>query len=395
MPLWPALRPGETPKTGRKPRAFIVWRANYLNQAKGNEIIETSLWRDLDLIVDINYRMDTTALYSDVVLPASSYYEKVDLNSTDCHSYIHTFGKAVNPLYESKTDWDVFHSLVQKIAEVAKRKGLKPFRDEPFQWDRDFTTLPDQWTGKGSIVTDEQAVDFILSHSKETQGMTYQNLQERPRRFVATDPESWNSDVEEGIAYTPFKHQLEKKVPWRTLTGRQQFYIDHPWFLDLKEELPAYKEPLPEKYPLYWNTPHGRWSIHSTWRDHRAMLRLQRGGPIVYMHPDDARKRSLRDNDWVRIHNDIGHCICRVQILPGEKPGRVTMYHGWEKFLGFQQGGWQSLTYIKIKPTQLIGKYGHVNFRLNYWGPTGNNRDIKVEVEKYTGPLVHGSPVMA
>ena len=94
MPLWPALREGETPKTGRKPRAFIVWRANYLNQAKGNEILETSLWKDLDLIVDINYRMDTTALYSDVVLPAASYYEKVDLNSTDCHSYIHPFGKA-------------------------------------------------------------------------------------------------------------------------------------------------------------------------------------------------------------------------------------------------------------------------------------------------------------
>ena len=80
MPLWP--------KNGKKPRAFIVWRANYLNQAKGNEILESSLWKDLDLIVDINYRMDTTALYSDVVLPAASYYEKVDINTTDCHSYI-------------------------------------------------------------------------------------------------------------------------------------------------------------------------------------------------------------------------------------------------------------------------------------------------------------------
>ena len=395
MPLWPALREGETLKTGRKPRALLIWRANYLNQAKGNEIIESSLWRDLDLIVDINYRMDTTALYSDVVLPASSYYEKVDLNSTDCHSYIHTFGKAVDPLYESKTDWDVFHALARKIAEVAKRQGRKPYHDALFNWDHDFTALEDQWTEKGAVATDEQAVNFILAHAKETQGMTYENLQDHPRRFVATDPESWNSDIEEGIAYTPFKHQVEHKRPWRTLTGRQQFYIDHPWYLDLKEELPAYKEPLAEKYTLYWNTPHGRWSIHSTWRDHRAMLRLQRGGPIVYMHPDDARKRNLRDNDWVRVHNDIGHCICRVQILPGEKPGRVTMYHGWEKYLGFPQGGWQSLTYIKIKPTQLIGKYGHVNFRLNYWGPTGNNRDIKVEVEKYSGPVVHGTPTNA
>ncbi len=378
MPLWP--------KEGRKPRAFIVWRANYLNQAKGNEILETSLWRDLDLIVDINYRMDTTALYSDVVLPAASYYEKVDLNTTDCHSYIHTFGKAVDPLFESKTDWDIFRALAEKISEIARQRGLKPYHDAAFDWNRDFTQLAQDWTSKEKIRTDEEAANFILANAKETQGMTYQGLQAQPQRFVATDEESWNSDIEQGVAYTPFKHQVEKKKPWRTLTGRQQFYIDHPWFLELDEALPKYKEPIREKYPLFWNTPHGRWSIHSTWRDHRAMLRLQRGMPIVYMHPEDARARGLRDNDWVRIHNDIGQCVCRLQILPGEKPGRVTMYHGWEKYLGFQQGGWQSLTYIKIKPTQLIGDYGHIKFRLNYWGPTGNNRDIKVQVEKARAP---------
>jgi complex iron-sulfur molybdoenzyme family reductase subunit alpha len=384
MPLWPAAGPADASgkPTRRKPRAMIIWRANYLNQAKGNEIIENSLWRDLDLIVDINYRMDTTALYSDVVLPASSSYEKVDLNTTDCHSYMHTFGKALEPLFESRTDWDIFRALAEKIAELARKKSLSLFEDQKFGWKRDFTRVADDWTGQGKIRTDEDAANFILSNSKETQGMTYQNLQAQPQRFVATDEESWNSDIEPGVAYTPFKHQVDKKRPWPTLTGRQQFYIDHPWFLELGEELPVFKEPVPEKYPLYWNTPHGRWSIHSTWRDHRAMLRLQRGMPIVYMHQDDARKRGLRDNDWVRIFNDIGQCVCRLQILPGEKPGRVTMYHGWEKFLGFQQGGWQSLTYIKIKPTQLIGNYGHVKFRLNYWGPTGNNRDIKVEVEK-------------
>ncbi|MEE8200850.1 MAG: molybdopterin-dependent oxidoreductase [Candidatus Acidoferrales bacterium] len=374
MPLWPA--------GGRKPRAFIVWRANYLNQAKGNELIGASLWRDLDLIVDINFRMDTTALYSDVVLPAASYYEKVDLNTTDCHSYMHTFGKALEPLFESRTDWDIFKALAEKVAELARRQGLQPYRDDFFDWERDFTRMAEDWTGNGDLVTDEQAADFILANSEETRGMTYQNLQAQPRRFVGTDKAHWTSDIEEGVAYTPFKLQVEKKQPWPTLTGRQQFYIDHPWFLELDETLPVHKEPVKEDYPLYWNTPHGRWSIHSTWRDHRAMLRLQRGLPIVYLHPEDARRRGLQDNDWVRIYNQVGECVCRLQILPGEKPGRVTMYHGWEKFLGFQRGSWQSLTYIKIKPTQLIGGYGHINFKLNYWGPTGSNRDIKVEVEK-------------
>jgi complex iron-sulfur molybdoenzyme family reductase subunit alpha len=393
MPLWPkndwaTLTPEQMHDLPRKPRALFVWRANYLNQAKGNEAIIRSLWQDLDLIVDINFRMDTTALYSDIVLPASTYYEKTDLNSTDCHSYMHPFSKVLEPLFESKTDWDIFGALAKKIEEVVKAKNLPPYEDQPLDWVRDLSQLYDAWTAQGTIRTDEDACNFILDNSPETKGMTYHGIQENPKRFVGIDEEAWNSEIEEGRAYTPFTHQIEKKRPWRTLTGRQQFYIDHPWFLDFGEQLPIHKAPVEDtEYPLYWNTPHGRWSIHSTWRDNRYMLRLQRGLPIVYLHPDDAATRGIADNDWVRIFNGQGEAIVKAKILPGEKSGRLTMYHGWEKFLGFQNGGWQSLTYIKIKPTQLVGKYGHLNFKLNYWGPTGNNRDIRVEIAKYTGPI--------
>ncbi|MFH1279233.1 MAG: molybdopterin-dependent oxidoreductase [Candidatus Eisenbacteria bacterium] len=393
MPLWPKQNPADlTPERvhdlPRKPRALIVWRANYLNQAKGNEAILRSLWKDLDLIVNINYRMDTTALYSDVVLPASTYYEKTDLNSTDCHSFIHPFSKVLDPLYESRTDWDVFASLAKKMSEVAARRKLPAFVDEDLEWTRDFRRLYEDWSDDGRLAADEDAANFILSRSEETRGMTYRGLQERPLRFTGIDAEAWNSEIEEGRAYTPFTHQVEKKRPWRTLTGRQQFYVDHPWYIDLGEALAVHKDPQDDpRYPLYWNTPHGRWSIHSTWRDNRYMLRLQRGLPIVYLHPDDAARRGIRDNDWVRVFNDEGEAIVKAKLLPGEKAGRLTMYHGWEKYLGFQRGGWQSLTYIKIKPTQLVGGYGHLNFRLNYWGPTGNNRDIKVEIERYRGPV--------
>ncbi len=392
MPLWPRndwANLKDFKEAPRKPRAFIVWRANYLNQAKGNELIHESLWKQLDLIVDINFRMDTTALYSDVVLPASSYYEKTDLNSTDCHSFIHPFGKALDPLFESRTDWDVFAALARKIAELARKRGLKPYEDAGLGWARDLTRLYDDWSDGGKLATDEAACNFILSHSPETKGMSYAGLHDGPRRFVATDPEAWTSDIEEGVAYTPFKHHVVQKRPWRTLVGRQQFYVDHDWFLRLGEALPTYQPPVPEddsKYPLFWNTPHSRWSIHSTWRDNRYMLRLQRGVPIVHINDADAKARGIADGDWVRIYNQINSAVCLCQVLPGEKRGRATMYHGWEKFLGFGQGGWQSLTYIKIKPTQLVGGYGQLEFKLNYWGPTGNNRDIKVEIEKLKGP---------
>jgi complex iron-sulfur molybdoenzyme family reductase subunit alpha len=385
MPLWP--KQPDPIRPTRKPRALIVWRANYLNQAKGNEHILRSLWRDLDLIVDINYRMDTTALYADVVLPAGTYYEKTDINTTDCHSYVHPFSKVLEPLYESRTDWDIFAALARAIEKEARARGLAPFDDAALGWSRDFTKLYADWSDGGKLERDEAAVNFILEHSAETKGMTYESLKDGPRRFVATDPEIWNSDVRPGQAYTPFQHQVEDKRPWRTLTGRQQFYIDHPWYIELGEALPVAKEPLAGHYPLFWNTPHGRWSIHSTWRDNRYTLRLQRGLPIAYLNLEEAAKRGINDNDWVKIFNDGGACVVKVKLLPGEPPGRITMYHGWEKYLGFQHGGWQSLTRVRIKPTQLVGGYGHVAFKLNYWGPTGNNRDCRVEVARWDGPV--------
>ena len=74
----------------------------------------------MDLVVDINFRMDTSALYSDIVLPTASWYEKADLNSTDMHSFIHPLSAAISPVWESKSDWQIFQALAKKMSEMAK-----------------------------------------------------------------------------------------------------------------------------------------------------------------------------------------------------------------------------------------------------------------------------------
>ena len=50
------------------------------------------------------------------------------------------------------------------------------------------------------------------------------------------------SDLPEDDAVAPLKWFVEGKEPWPTLTGRQQFYIDHPWYLETGEALPVHKE---------------------------------------------------------------------------------------------------------------------------------------------------------
>lgn len=207
-------------------------------------------------------------------------------------------------------------------------------------------------------------------------------VNEQPRRFVATH-EGRTSDIKEGVAYYGFQRMYELKRPLSTLTGRQQFYIDHQWFLDFGEQLPVYKPPVDDdKYPLRWNTPHGRWSIHSVWRDAKYQLRFQRGRPIVYLNPAEAQIRNLADNDTIEIYNDHGKIVAQLCISQRIPAGMALMYHGWERY-NFEKGGFQSPTTIRIKPTQLAGGYGQLKFVPNYWGPTANQRDTRVNVRKY------------
>ena len=139
------------------PRIFYMWRGNALQaSAKGAEYflrhylgtddsltatedgegsVHDVAWRKdaprgkLDLIVDLNFRMDTSALYSDVVLPAATWYEKDDLSSTDMHSFMHPLQKAVPPCWESKSDWQIFRELARVTQEVAQRSGITSVED--------------------------------------------------------------------------------------------------------------------------------------------------------------------------------------------------------------------------------------------------------------------------
>lgn len=377
---WMPLYPQGTLDSGKSPKILFVWGANYLNQAKGFESILANLWPKLDLVVDIDYRMNTTGLYADIILPAASMFEKWDLSTTDLHSYISPFTPIIEPQMESKTDWQIWQALARALQET--KFSFTDTLPDGTVVNRDFSTLADDFTAQGTLTSDKDAGQFILDNSVETRGMTMDGINEKPRRFVATGKE-FTSDIKDGIAYYGLQRMYELKQPLSTLTGRQQFYIDHSWFLDFGEELPVYKPPVHEdKYPLRWITPHSRWSIHSTWRDAKYQLRLQRGQPIVYLNPSEAVVRNLIDNDAIEIYNDHGRIIAHLCVSPRIPPGMALMYHGWEYYT-FRKGGFQSPTTIRIKPTQLAGGYGQLEFNANYWGPTGSQKDTKVEIRKY------------
>src|SRR5690606_13153376 len=83
------------------------------------------VWRDeapqgkLDLLVTLDFRMSTTCVYSDVVLPTATWYEKHDLNTSDMHPFIHPFAAAADPVWESRSDWEIYKGLATAFSEIA------------------------------------------------------------------------------------------------------------------------------------------------------------------------------------------------------------------------------------------------------------------------------------
>lgn len=400
MPLWPE----GTLDNGRLPKVLFIWGGNYINQSKGFNDLVDNLLPKIDLIIDVNVRMDTSATYADVVLPAASMFEKWDLNTTDLHTYVIPFTPVIDPMHESRSDWQIWRSLAEALAKT----GFK-FKDKVpggATIARDFSKLLTQYdtmnVGGGDVGDDRAACQFILDNAVETEGM---NLEPANPRFVSdadlqgvdnnsivkhpirfpTSSETWTTTLEPGKAYHTHGRMHDELIPLKTMTGRQQFYLDHDWYLyEFGEELPTFKGDalagVDQGYSLRWNTPHGRWSIHSTWRDAKFQLRLQRGRTVVYLNPEEAASRGLQDNDLVEVFNDHGAVQMHVNISPRIRPRMALMYHGWERYQNVT--GWQAPTIIRINPTQLVGKYGQLTFALNYWGPTGSQRDTRVEIRQ-------------
>jgi nitrate reductase alpha subunit len=517
------------------PRVWFIWRGNaLLSSAKGHEYflkhylgthtnaisedvakdsVHDVTWRDpapegkMDLVVDINFRMDTSALYSDIVLPAATWYEKADLNSTDMHSFIHPLSKAVPPCWESKSDWETFREIAGAFSALAKTHFPEPVTDivaTPLSHDsideiaqenildwtsgeveaipgktmpafrvvrRDYSKVFEQYVAFGplarekglgahgthypiadaydelaaigpsvtvdgkklpSLRADEEVCNIILSLATVTNGemsyrsykemeektglplvhlvekhrgarTTYKDLQGRPVRFINSP--MWSGLIENGRAYSPFTYNVECLVPWRTLTGRQQFYLDHPMYLEFGEHLPTYKpKPQPAEYAdlrftdtsipakmLNFLTPHGKWHIHSTFGDNHRMTTLSRGVEPFWINHRDAEEIGVVDNDWVEVFNDHGVVVTRAAVSARIPRGICIQYHSPERTYsvpksplrgGRRAGGHNSLTRTRLKPNLMAGGYGQFTFHFNYWGPTGANRDTHILVRK-------------
>jgi nitrate reductase alpha subunit len=518
------------------PRNMFVWRSNILGSSgKGHEYFlkyllgtQNALMSDeehcikprdvkvrpaaegkLDLLVVLDFRMSTTCLYGDIVLPTATWYEKDDLNTSDMHPFIHPLSEAVQPLWQSRSDWEIYKDLARKFEEIGgaylgKQQDLvltplmhdtpgelgQPF--DPKDWragecepvpgktmpnftvvERDYTQIHQKFTSIGPLLEQlgnggkgigwktghevevlrginrtvqtpgvahgqprlDSAIDaaeMILSLAPETNGhvavkawdalskitgrdhthlalprehdaIRFRDVQAQPRKIISSP--IWSGLESQEVSYNACYTNVHELIPWRTLTGRQQFYQDHRWMRDFGEGMCVYKPAINTKttaamlgaqpngnkeIALNFLTPHQKWGIHSTYSDNLRMLTLSRGGPHVWLSETDAKAAGIVDNDWIEVFNVNGTLTARAIVSQRVPQGMTLMYHAQEKIInvpgaelsGKRGGIHNSVTRTVTKPTHMIGGYAQLSWGFNYYGTVGSNRDEFVLVRK-------------
>ncbi|RIK98526.1 MAG: nitrate reductase subunit alpha [Proteobacteria bacterium] len=176
------------------PRNLFVWRSNLLGSSgKGHEYFLKHLlgtrhgvmgkdlgpegavrnrevkWRDeapegkLDLLVTLDFRMSTTCVYSDIVLPTATWYEKNDLNTSDMHPFIHPLSAAVDPAWEARSDWEIYKGIAKAFSQVAP---------EVLGVEQDVVLTPIQHDSPGEIAQALDVKDWALGEVEPVPGRT-------------------------------------------------------------------------------------------------------------------------------------------------------------------------------------------------------------------------------
>jgi DMSO reductase family type II enzyme molybdopterin subunit len=376
---------------GPKPRVLLYTGMNPLRRWPAPHIIRDNLWRELELIVTWEFRMSSSAMQADIILPAAGWHEKSGIKFTQSLvPYICVGETAVDPLYESLPEFDIMARLAMKLQERARQREEQPYVDA-LGGTHDMTRIYDDWSINGEFKEGDadKALDVSVSMSQPLAGTSWAEIAEKGAIHVKHTGSygpitAICSDIEEGDALAPLKWFVEGKEPWPTLTGRQQFYLDHPWYIEAGEALPVHKE-NPDQggaYPIEVTGGHTRHSIHAIFRANKTLLNLQRGEPVLYMSERDALERDIRDHDLARVSNDIGSYVVHVKPTPAIQPGQAVIYHAWEPYQFENWNSSQNVVTGAFKPLHLLGGYGQFGYRPILGQPSHTPRAQKVQVEK-------------
>ncbi len=175
-----------------------------------------------------------------------------------------------------------------------------------------------------------------LALPREDDKIRFRDLQAQPRKIISSP--TWSGIESEHVSYNAGYTNVHELIPWRTLTGRQQFYQDHAWMRAFGEALAVYRPPIDTQtlksvqnlanerpsIALNFLTPHQKVGHPQHLQRQSADADAQsRGGPMVWISETDARTAGLVDNDWIEVFNANGSLTARAVVSQRVPAGHV------------------------------------------------------------------------
>ncbi|MEG0790704.1 MAG: molybdopterin-dependent oxidoreductase [Gordonibacter sp.] len=292
----------ESGKYGEKDiniKTLYIWDHNLFGTQVGG-VKWRKFLENVELLVVADVVMTSTANYADIVLPVCHYFECESASGDDTR-YVFYNAKSAEPLYESKSDFEIFKTLFEKM---------------------------------DVLEYDFEDIDALM-------GTVFNNPV--AQRINLT----WDRLKKEGsiLTFEPDERITGCEGTYGTPTGRLQFYqesipldTDYGQKIDfMKERLPyweppmeAWKEnPLAEKYPLVFTSERSKYKVHTQYTRVPWLLEFE-DEPYVAVNPADCQARGIADGDYIRMFNDRGTCTLRARYNNGIRPGMVVIDHGWD-----------------------------------------------------------------
>ncbi|RXT06607.1 molybdopterin-dependent oxidoreductase [Ammoniphilus sp. CFH 90114] len=225
-----------------------------------------------------------TAKYADIVLPATSSYENLDIYTSYWHHYVHLQRPVMEPYGESKSNVDVFRLLARGMG----------------------------YQDKELYETEEDVLRNVLSQSDNPylKGISLDKLKEKS--FMKLDRNNGP--------------MFPNKLP--TPSGKIELLSEKMASIGLPA-LPVYasiKEG--EKYPLLFIPGPNRGFLNSTFSNNEKHMSMEKG-PFLHIHPKDAGERCIKQGEMVRVFNDRGECEFEALVTERVIQGTVVTHGLW------------------------------------------------------------------
>lgn len=387
-----------------KPPKIALWHScnNYRNKT-GQQWWKENYLKHVELLICNELRMTASAQSADYVLSAATDYERWDGRETTTNPFFTLYGQAVKPMFDRKTDWQIYAGICKAIQEKAKTKDIKSIVYEYWNGTKqikrtiDLHTIYDEYIQNGELDTDEKAIKW---HNLKSKGLGGENGYEKFVKdgYVKFRGPAKYSNYEDDAPARSMTWQVINKKPSKTNTGRFQFYVDHEYHIEFNQMTPKpqYTEsfrggplkpirPDGRSYPFVMNYPHTKWGIHSSYRENQWLMRLQRGDVYLYLNPKVMKERGIKDMDMVRVYNHMGEWYARAKEWSGLPAYIVFTEHGWDHQWTRNWTHYNNLNCEFLNPLEMAGgKKGHIV----YTGNHTSNRiyyETGVDIEKVEG----------